>query len=272
MYLDLDEAWEPHVLGLSRQDAVGWGPRLRCFAPREAMHVFIREVVNELPPFVLYGSGDFHHLTAAFLRNVRSPAFNLIAFDNHPDWDRRPPHWACGGWMKRAAELQNLRRRVVWGCGNFELNWPHRLFGSPRVEVHAWAERYSSGTLTHANWQSRFEEFAETLRGQNVYITVDMDCLREEEAITNWENGLFSAKDVAWAIVCLRSRANVIGGDVCGAYSPPRYERRLQRFAAEWDHPKHSLHDLSRARAINTDSLQIIWPALTSPTPAPRRS
>src|SRR5205823_5734264 len=82
--------WEPQTLGLPRLDALAWGPRLRCFAPRTAMDIFIRDVVRDLPPFVLFGSGDFHHLTAAFLRKVPS-AFNLIAFDNHPDWDRRPP-------------------------------------------------------------------------------------------------------------------------------------------------------------------------------------
>jgi len=267
VYLDLDQAWEPDVLGLERLDAHAWGPRLRCFAPRDTMEAFIRDVVQDLPPFVLYGSGDFHHLTAAFLRKVRSPAFNLIAFDNHPDWDIRPPHWACGGWMNRALELPALRRAIVWGCGNFELNWPARLFGNRRVEVHAWAERYPHSRfdcVTRDDWRPRFEEFAETLRGQDVYVTVDLDCLQQQELVANWENGLFAAEDVVWAIGCLRSRLNVIGGDVCGAYSPPIYERRLQRFAAEWDHPKVPPRDFARARAINTASLQIIWPALVS--------
>jgi arginase family enzyme len=236
------------------------------------MEAFIEDVVHDLPPFVLYGSGDFHHLTAAFLRKLRSSEFNLIAFDNHPDWDMRPPHWACGGWMKRALELPNLPRAIVWGCGNFELNWPHRLFGHRRVEVYGWAERYPRSrfdTVTRNDWQSRFEEFAETLRGQDVYVTVDMDCLRPEDAVTNWESGLFTPEDVAWAIGCIRSRAKVIGGDICGAYSRPLYERRLQRFAAAWDHPKLPPPDPARARAINTASLQTIWPALVNSTETP---
>jgi len=261
--LDLDQAWEPQILGLPRRDALAWGPRLRCFAPRSAMDIFIRDVIHDLPPFVLFGSGDFHHLTAALLRNVPS-AFNLVAFDNHPDWDRRPPYWACGGWMKRALDVPNLRRAVVWGCGNFELNWPHRLFGDSRIEVHAWGERYSIGKITRENWRAKFEQFADSFRDQNVYITVDMDCLREEEAITNWENGLFTADDVAWAISRLRATANVIGGDVCGAYSHPIYERRLQCVAAEWDHPK--LSPRTNAREINTASLKKIWPALVDST------
>jgi arginase family enzyme len=275
VYLDLDEAWEPNILALPRRDARAWGPRLRCFAPRQTMETFIRDVTRNLPPFVLYGSGDYHHLAAALLRNIPSPALTLIMFDNHPDWDIRPPRWACGGWVNRALELANVRRAIVWGCGNFELNWPTRLFGNRRLEVRAWAERYPGlGGITRNNWRSQFEEFAASLSDQDVYVTVDMDCLRQEEAVTNWENGLFSADDVAWAIGCLRSRVNVIGGDVCGAYSPPVYERRLQRLAAEWDRPKRLPQDLARARAINTASLKPIWSALvgssgfSSPPPA----
>ncbi len=235
------------------------------------MQAFMDEVLTGLPPFVLYGSGDFHHLTAALLRKLPATPFNLVSFDNHPDWDVRPPYWACGGWMKRALELANLQRAIVWGCGNFELNWPARIFGSSRVEVFGWSERYPTrGRMTRSNWRAHFEEFADSLRGCEVYITVDMDCLRTEDAVTNWENGLFAAEDVAWAISGLRSAAKVIAGDACGAYSPPVYERRRQRFAAEWDHPKISPPDPERARAINTASLQIIWPSLT--TSAPGRS
>lgn len=275
MYLDLDEAWDSDVLGLERRDARAWGPPLRCFAPRDAMEKFVHDVLIDLPPFVLFGSGDFHHLAAALLRNVRSPAFNVVVFDNHPDWDVRPPYWACGGWMNRALDLPGVRRTSVWGCGNFELNWPARLFGSRdrRLDVHAWAERYSPsvckrfGCISREDWRPRFERFADSLRDQDVYVTVDMDCLREDEAVTNWENGLFTANDIAWAIRRLRSRTNVIGGDVCGAYSPPVYARKRQRFAAEWDHPKLPPRDVERARAINTAALQIIWPPLVSSSP-----
>jgi arginase family enzyme len=256
VYLDLDGSFEPGILGLPTRDARDWGPRLRCFAPRAAMNDFIREVTTGLPPFVLYGSGDFHHVTAALLRNISKPV-TLVAFDNHPDWDRRPPHWACGGWMKRALELPQVQKAVVWGLGNFELNFPARLFGDRRVEVYGWRERYPQrGRIDHNNWRSEFVRFAETVRA--AYVTVDMDCLRD--AVTNWEHGLFTADEVAWAI----RQLNVIGGDICGAWSPPVYERRRQRFAAEWDHPKIGPVDFVRAREINTAAVRTIWPALTA--------
>jgi len=262
VYLHLDSAFDPAILRLETLDAREWGPRLRCFATRADMQQFIDEVVPRLPPFVVYGSGDFHHLTAAMLRRAQSKALHVVAFDNHPDWDRRPPHWACGGWMNRALELPNVKAAAVWGCGNFELNWPNRLLGNRRVDVFAWRERYPKrGNMTRDDWRDRFIGFAATVG--DVYVTVDMDCLRDEHAVTNWESGLFTAEDVAWAIRTLREHANVVAGDICGAYSKPEYARARQRFAAEWDHPKRCAIDAARAREINTRSLQAIWPALS---------
>lgn len=264
MYLHLDDAFDPAALGMPSRDVTAWGPRLRVFAPASVMEAFIAEVVRDLPPFLLTGSGDFHHLTGAFLRNFRSPVVNLVSFDNHPDWDRRPPRWACGGWMNRALELPHVRRASVWGCGNFELKWPARVWGNHRVDVHGWVERYGGrpDCVTYGEWRARFEEFAASLRGRDVYVTVDMDCLRDGEVVTNWENGLFTADDIAWAIGQLRATANVIGGDICGAYSPPVYARRKQRFAAEWDRPKLPAPDLLKAREINTRSALKIWDGL----------
>ena len=257
VYLDLDSAWETPPQALTRFDAREWGPALRCFAPRASMRAFVETVANRLPPFVLFGSGDFHHVTAALLR--KSTASNVVVFDNHPDWDRRPPHWACGGWVNRAFDLPLIKRIAIWGCGNFELNWPARAFGNSRAEVYGWRERYAMrGKITRDDWRAQFESFSAALRG-DVYVSVDMDCF--EDAATNWENGLFTAEDVAWAI---RKLPNVIGGDICGAFSPPVYARRTQRFAAEWDHPKLPPRDVAQSRAINTRIVDVVWPALTS--------
>jgi hypothetical protein len=163
----------------------------------------------------------------------------------------------------------------VWGCGNFELRWPARLFADRKalragtLEIQAWAERQPPAVhkrfncMTRENWRERFERFAMSIKGQPIYVTVDMDCLRAEEAVTNWENGLFTADDVAWAIEVLRANANMLGGDVCGAYSPPEYERFGQRFAGKWDHPKLPEIDLATARETNMTSLKKIWTALT---------
>lgn len=275
IHLNLDDAWEPSVLGIPVEDARAWGPRVRYFAPEALLSDFYRTVLAPLPPFVLYGSGDFHHLAGWLIRRVQEPV-SLVSFDNHPDWDLRPPRWACGGWVNRALGLRNLQLAAVWGCGNFELTWPARIFAnhtalkSGRLEVHAWAERYAPALrsrfnpMTRENWREHFARFVERLPGSAVYVTIDLDCLREAEAVTNWENGLFTASDVAWAIECLRSRCRIVGGDLCGAYSPPKFERWTQRLASRWDHPMSPAVAPTEVSNRNCAALATIWPTLTA--------
>ena len=77
--------------------------------------------------------------------------------------------------------------------------------------------------------------------------------------MTNWENGLFTADDLAWALHLLRSHATLVGGDVCGAWSRPVYARLGQRLAARWDHPRLPTPDQAQAREVNLRSLEKIW-------------
>lgn len=254
-------------------DARDWGPQLRFSAPPRLIEKFYREHETNLAvPFLLYGSGDFHYLTALRLRRVAGPVV-LVSFDNHPDWDVRPPKWGCGGWVNRALELPHVRRVSVWGCGNFECWWPHQIFGNRRaeragvLEVQPWADdrptkdRQRKGAILPDNWRDRFEQFSKSLATENIYVTIDLDCLRIEEAVTNWENGRFSVVDLQWALGKLRESCRIIGGDICGAYSPPEYARRKQRFAAEFDHPKIRLPDEEKIRGINLAALEKLWPS-----------
>jgi arginase family enzyme len=271
-HLNLDDAWPDEPLGLPVVDARPWGPRLRFSAPPRLIAEFYREHEENLAvPFLLYGSGDFHYLTALRLRRVAGPVV-LVSVDNHPDWDVRPPKWACGAWVNRALELPYVKHVAVWGCGNFECWWPHQIFGNRRaeragiLEVHPWAadrpvkDRQRQGAILRDNWRERFEQFSKSL--ENIYVTIDLDCLRIEEAVTNWESGRFTTVDLQWALEKLRESCRIISGDICGAYSPPTYGRWKQRFAAEFDRPKLAQPDLEKARETNLAALQKLWPLL----------
>jgi arginase family enzyme len=275
LHLNLDDAWQGEPLGLPVIDARAWGPRLRFSAPSRLIEQFYREHATNLgAPFLLYGSGDFHHLTALRPRRIPEPIV-LVSFDNHPDWAVGPAKWACGGWVNRALEVPNVRRVSVWGCGNFECWWPHQIFGNRRaeragvLEVHPWADDRSAkdrerrGAILHENWREHFEQFLGTVSGENVYVTIDIDCLRASEAVTNWEAGRFTIADLEWALGKLREFSQIIGGDICGAYSPPSYARFKQRFAADFDHPKIQLPPADQIRAINFAALEKLWRLLT---------
>jgi arginase family enzyme len=234
---------------------------------------YSEQETNLAASFVLYGSGDFHYLTALRLRRIAGPVA-IVSFDNHPDWDVRPPKWGCGGWVNRALELSHVRRVSVWGCGNFECWWPHQIFGNRRaeragvLEVHPWADdrpmkdRERKGAILRDNWRARFEQFVRTVSAENVYVTIDLDCLRPEEAVTNWEAGRFTIADVEWALTRLHESSRIIAGDICGSYSKPSYTRWKQRFAAEFDHPKIQLPSTEQIRTINFAALGGLWPLL----------
>ena len=169
----VDFACEVQDLDLTSEtvDFRAWGPLLRYCAPERLIDQFYIENWQLFAPFKLYGSGDFHHLSALWLRRLNEP-FVLISFDNHPDWDVRPPHWCCGTWINRALELPMLQRAAIWGCGNFELNWPGYLFingkalREQRIEVWPWTERLKpSGRkrwtgITRESWKESFAAFA----------------------------------------------------------------------------------------------------------------
>jgi hypothetical protein len=273
-HVDLDGAWAHGILD-SYLDCREWGPRVRYCAPPALLDAFLETVRPHLGAFTLFGSGDFHHLSALWLRNLSEPV-TLISFDNHPDWDVRPPTWGCGGWINRALELPTITRAVIWGCGNFELKWPLRLFGNRkaiaagRLQVYPWAERVGAHarrhwtTLTPEGWRTEFSRFAQGLTGQRLYVTVDLDCLRSADAVTNWEPGLLTAADVAWALDELHSAGEVVGGDICGAWSAPRHARLAQSLSSRLDHPRLPARDAAQATRVNERAFRIIWPALTA--------
>ena len=234
---------------------------------------FYEKIQNRLMPFIVYGSGDFHHLSALWIRRVKQPLI-VISFDNHPDWDIRPPKWCCGGWVNRALELPHVQRVSVWGCGNFECWWPHQIFGNRRaerqgrLEVHPWADdrpasaRERRGAIMRIDWQQRFLAFVKNLGATPLYVTIDLDCLRSEDAVTNWESGRFTLDDLTWALSELRNATRIVAGDICGAFSPPVYARRKQRFASEMDHPKLSQPQPAEIQRVNAATLKRLWPLL----------
>ncbi|MGN6367454.1 MAG: hypothetical protein ACTHN5_04255 [Phycisphaerae bacterium] len=286
VHINFDDAWDPARLpdaSIRTIDARPLGPHLRYMAPEKIIQRSIDtlgEGLNDNDRLILYGSGDFHYLAAWFLRRtirITQPKdLVLLSFDNHPDWDVRPPRWACGGWINRALEFPELANASIWGCGNFELGFPSRLFrnrkalASGKLAVHAWAERQSPAVarmfncMTRETWRNRFSQFARTLQSRPIYITLDLDALTRDSAVTNWENGLFSPEEIAWALGEL-PRGNVAGIDVCGAYSPESYARRLQRAAARFDHPRLDKTAAAEAHAVNHAALGRLWAALMPP-------
>jgi arginase family enzyme len=283
VWLAFDDAWDfersPWFKAPRCVDALAAGPSLRFITTERVMESFSAKFGEYFRPFILSGSGDFHHLTAVFVRQVKEP-FAILSFDNHPDWDVRPPRWSCGAWVNRALENPVVQQVAVWGCGSFECALPWRLLGnrsacrSGRLWVAPWGsegKNYPSWLhpISSANWRAAFAQFVESIRTTAIYVTVDLDCLGESEAVTNWENGRFGLSDLVWALTLLRQKREIVGGDLCGAFSPMRYGSRFQALAGRFDHPRQRSVTENERHSVNLRALETIWPYLVG-NPAAR--
>jgi len=277
VWLAFDDAWDfeqsPSFKVPPRIDALALGPSLRFITTERAIDSFYETFSKQFRPFILSGSGDFHHLTAVFTRRVKEP-FAILSFDNHPDWDIRPPRWSCGAWVNRALENPLVQQVAVWGCGSFECVLPWRLLGnrsacrSGRLRVAPWrteGKNYPAWLhpMSSSSWRAVFAEFVDTLRDPAIYVTVDLDCLGESDAVTNWESGRFVLDDLVWALTLLRQKVRIVGGDLCGAFSTMRYGSRFQMLAGRFDHPRQRSVTDEERRSVNRRALETIWPRLT---------
>jgi arginase family enzyme len=276
VWLAFDDAWNfEHSSSFQvppRIDVLAIGPSLRFITTKRAIDSFYETFSKEFRPFILSGSGDFHHLTAVFTRRFKEP-FAILSFDNHPDWDIRPPYWSCGAWVNRALENPLVQQIAVWGCGSFECVLPGRLLGnrsacrSGRLRVAPWrmdGKNYPAWLhpISSASWRAAFAEFANTLQTRAIYVTVDLDCLEENDAVTNWESGRFVLDDIVWALTLLQNKARIVGGDLCGAFSTMRYGSQFQKLASRFDHPSQRSVADEKRRLINGRALETIWPLL----------
>ena len=246
---------------------------LRFITSAARINAFAEKHAAEFRPFTLFGSGDFHHLSAVWQRQFDEP-FALLSFDNHPDWDIRPPNWSCGAWINRALENPRVESVSIWGCGSFECNFPWRFLGNRRAAkthrliVYPWRQRrvrYPAyfNPLRIGNWKTLFMDWLDHHHDHKVYVTIDMDCLTSGEALTNWENGRFTCDNLIWALRTLREKMEVIGGDLCGGWSRPSYQTIFQKFAGWFDHPAAHAPGRQDLLSCNLVTLEKLWPALT---------
>lgn len=252
-----------------RVEARDLAPRLRIVASRAAL----RELSARLhedgagrrrgePEVIFYGSGDFHHLTYAFLERLARPV-SVVHFDNHPDWTRFPGTVNCGSWVSRALEMPHVRRIVTVGPCSDDLMRPQIKMGNlgavreGRLEVHAWragptrywgapisapcAEardgRLEWRCLAERSWPDFLDELVCSLPTQEVWLTIDKDVLAPSEAATNWDQGEMTLDHILAAIEALASHCKVLGADVCGDYSIPHYADPFRAFLSWADHP-----------------------------------
>jgi hypothetical protein len=246
-------------------DCADWGPRLRLACGhrifrrfQEHLGLLLGPQRRGAPALTLLGSGDFHHVTLALLRQLTEP-FNLLVIDKHPDWMRGVPLLHCGSWLRHALRLPTLQRVFhVGGDLDFD-NWyrllaPWSEIRSGRITVIPARRRFQAGawaSLPHrpllrpGNFDVE-SALDEALRMQRrdlqrfpLYISLDKDVMSAEEAVVNWDSGTLGFAEVLEVLKWFEraSDGRLAGMDVVGDWSPVHLRPGVRTLCHWIEHP-----------------------------------
>jgi hypothetical protein len=284
--LNLDDA-------LERQEALGravarrggrvvpardLGPALRLWSRAAPLQALRRRLADGAADdgeaeLVFAGSGDFHHVTPLLLERAVArvrEAVTVVHFDNHPDWARFAPGRHCGSWVGRAARMDGVRQVVTVGVTSADVGAAKArqgdlaLVAEGRLEIFAWAApdgaaELSVGgrgwpTCTGAGEAAFLMQVDAAVRSPAIYVTIDKDVLRRQDAVTNWDQGQASLGFLDRAVRLLARGRRLVGADVVGDWSSPGYGRGpagwLKRGEAFLDQPRRR-PDRDAADAVN---------------------
>ncbi|MBX9685523.1 MAG: arginase family protein [Candidatus Obscuribacterales bacterium] len=210
------------------------------------------------------GSGDFHQVTATLIESLPKSAqpLTIILFDNHPDWFKAPAHYHCGAWVVQALKHSFVEQVIMLAQNSADLRGdqfrlaPYNELCKGRVEMHpllrkssfvplVWNSRVAGvesakvglfGTelrfqnLRDFGVQNLAEKLSKNLAGKNVYISIDKDVLDLNDAVTDWDQGQLSLKEMLEIISRVSENARIVGVDVCGERAPEPVHGLLKSF------------------------------------------
>ncbi len=279
---------------------------IRLWGRQQALDDFRAALLKQLargngePRLTFMGSGDFHHVTtfllAAALAHESSPV-TLIHFDNHPDWVKFEHGIHCGSWINRALEHPQIEKLITLGVCSHDLRRPESkganltLLTRGLLELYPYHHApsrvkgdYGSGesfeqthgalrwkTIQSLGEQNFIDHLLSRLKTASVYLTIDKDVLDREDAITNWDQGCMRMPYLLSLVKEIGKRHRIIGADVTGDYSIPRYSGNLwtrlsKRAEIFIDQPRSkpdAIHTVNINSAANHVLLEVLSEVMT---------
>ncbi len=299
VFLNLDNALDAQSAlrgqGGLTVEARDLGPALRLWSRPPALASLAarlrdRAPAGSAPDLVFAGSGDFHHVTPLLIERAIAASdagpVTVVHFDNHPDWVRFENGLHCGSWVGRAARLPGVAKVITIGVCSGDIDRPETkradldLVAEGRVELYPWRAPDGGPVLRVGDqgWPSMQAMgeggFADLLASRiatpAVYVTIDKDVLHVDDAVTNWDQGQLSLDGLERLIRTVAGRARLIGADVVGDWSPPRYgpdllSNLLKRGEAFLDQPRGGVPgDLARTNEATNLRLLSLFAEVTA--------
>ncbi len=198
---------------------------LQFYAKKSAMKEFKRIIgtqMTENPVCWLLGSGDFHHLTLAFLEELKEP-FVFVVFDNHTDCSFMPPKYHCGNWLYHVAQL-TLCKQIIhigategYGIIERQTGLSKLVNNGKIVALPGW--NLSVAHYIETAWLVTGREEVKDLP---LYISIDKDVLSQSEALCDWDNGQMSRIQLYEIVQKIIQHKPLLGADICGELSGNR--------------------------------------------------
>jgi hypothetical protein len=244
---------------------------LRLWASANGLKAF-QNLIQDLrlkhpgPWLTFLGSGDFHHLSALLIESLPLDLrpITLVLIDNHPDWFCQKPQYHCGNWLSALLKLPWIENFILVGQDSADISgpqfWPapFKELCNGRITLYPYAKNrvcvplkwpqtvqgaissvrrfYGTDlyfeTLEAVGTAALFDQLASSLAGQNVYLSIDKDCLNTQSALTDWDQGRLSIEELVDGIGKFRERTRIVGVDICGERAPQPLKGLLKRIDA----------------------------------------
>jgi len=267
-------------------------PRVRFWSGKRDLAVVNSMIQPSEGSITFLGSGDFHHISCLLMSHYQKP-ISIINFDLHSDWDILSPFLSCGSWVKEALEKANVKKAVLAGVSSDDISsfWLETgdigSLKGDRVEIYPYSHKPSylflrnipdnisikkeRGLLAQKVYWNElcgrdlFEFFFHIIKRiptEDVYVSIDKDCLKKESAVTNWEEGRLALDELLIMLKLIKDNRNIIGADITGDYSDVEVKGILKRMISRIDHPGkfagEELAEDARTRINEDTNLKIL--------------
>lgn len=165
--------------------------------------ILSQKIKSKKKVLALCGTGSLHHYTygLCMLANSRSRSYGYIHIDHHNDYSSgiyENNTLSCGSFVKQVLEETNVSdARFIGPIGDI------RLINYPQIRK---PEQIKPKNL---------EELLRRLP-REVYLTIDLDVMDNEEISTDWDQGFLKRDELFGIVSMIRAKKEVIGADVHG--------------------------------------------------------
>ncbi len=97
---------------------------------------------------------------------------------------------------------------------------------------------FRSEELKNKNLKDFFSSIISRLSVKDVYVSIDKDCLNNESALTNWEEGKLAIEQLLLMLKLIKENLNIVGLDITGDYSRAGVSGKIKGIFSRLDHPK----------------------------------